>query len=162
MLRKIGLAHNRIGNSGFRAVVQGLEKNTTLTSLTAHGNGVIGPFGEVNLQGMSIADMKGVAVPIDNYAKEDERHDMSISLEANEEVGLGIVAEDAPSSHAFPKIVRIQPGTAAWKEPRIKVGLRVRSINGVRAVGMRGREVVRRCKLAAGKHIRLELAPPLM
>jgi len=161
VLRKLGVAHNRMRNSGYRALIAGLETNTTLTSLTAHGNSVIGAHGEIKLQNMDIADMKQVAVPNDNFQNDDERHDMSISLESDES-GLGIVAEDAAHSHAFPKIVRIQPGTAAWKEPRIKVGLRVRSINGVRAVGMTGNDVTRRCRIAAGKHIRLELAPPIL
>ena len=159
VLRKLGLAHNRIGNTGFRAVVAGLKNNDTLTALTAHDNNVMGPSGDIELQNIPIADMKAIAVPNDNFANEDERHDMSISLESAES-GLGFVAEDAVHSHAFPKIVRIQPGTSAWKESRIKVGLRVRSINGVRAVGMTGKDVLRRCRLAAGKHIRLELAPP--
>lgn len=162
VLRKLGLAGNRLGNTGFRALVHGLEKNTTLTTLTAHDNSVVSSFGVINLHNLSIAELKEVSVPIVPFSKEDEQHDLHVVLESDAAKGLGFVTEDASNAVAFPKIVRIHPNSAAWKEPRIKVGLRVRSINGVRAVGMTSRDVTRWCSSQPGRHVRLELAPPLL
>jgi C-terminal processing protease CtpA/Prc len=108
-----------------------------------------------------MSQLQALAVPMDHFTREDERRDISFALD-NDEKGIGLVVEDAVHAHAFPRIVKINPASSAWREAKIKVGLRVRSINGVRAVGMTAREVTKRCSIKAGKHIRVNLAPPEM
>ena len=156
VLKRLYIADNRIGNNGLRSLVLALRVNATLGHIALANNMYRGTFAKNPILAgeVSVDDIKVLEVPLDRSSTKDASADVPVMLMANG-TNLGLYCKDASNAGALPTVVKVGTGTVAWKSQAIKVGHRIRSINGKQALGMTGSQVEQLLNQTKGKKLNI-------